>query len=121
VVPKELKNIFFMGLTRPISGGVACINEMQALFIHELINEPQFLEKTYTQLDKKIKQYDDDHYMTDDTTSVDHLTFYGFYTMEIARELDIDLKLSECRSLSDVYHYLFYPNNAFKFSEKNAW
>jgi hypothetical protein len=53
--------------------------------------------------------------LTNNATKTDHLTFYGFYTEEIARVLGIQLTWSQCRSIKDVIHHLCFPNNTFKY------
>ena len=42
VVPRNLNNIYLMGYTRPVSGGLANIIEMQGLLVHKLITRPDF-------------------------------------------------------------------------------
>lgn len=115
VIPKKLKNVYFMGLARPISGGIACVNELASLLLHKTLTDKEFQQKTYEQIEEKLAKYNHEHYLTDTSTKTDHLVYYGFYNEEVAREVGINLKLSDCRSFKDLYHYFIFPNNAFKY------
>ncbi|NKB25284.1 MAG: hypothetical protein GKR87_13090 [Kiritimatiellae bacterium] len=53
VVPKELSNVFFLGYTRPSTGGLANITEMQSLFIHKLLTDDTFKARTCTHLETR--------------------------------------------------------------------
>lgn len=123
VVPKGLNNIYFMGLARPISGGVALINEMQALLIDSLLSRPKLKNEIINTLQQRIDAYNKAHYFAPDQTGkTDHLVFYGFYTEEVARVLGIHFKLRECLfSLKKLYHYFFFPNNSFKYRQNGIY
>jgi hypothetical protein len=65
--------------------------------------------------------YDRKYYTCSTPGPRDHLTYYGFYTDEVARELGIDVSLKSCRSVRDVAKYLCYPNNAGKFRQTGRY
>jgi len=121
VVPKKLSNVFFIGYTRPTTGGLANMTEMQGLLVHKLIADPSFKSAVYGSIDERLEDYNSKYYYTDAPTLTDHLVFYGFYTEEIARAIGINVGLKDCSSLRDVSKYLFFPNNAFKYRQKGEY
>lgn len=121
VLPSVLTNVYMLGYTRPLTGGLSNITEMQSLLIHRLITDEPFRSDMADRLDEKIRVYDRKYYVTDAPGPRDHLTYYGFYTDEVARELGIELSLRSCRSLRDVAKYLSYPNNADKFRQTGRY
>ena len=121
VVPRKLSNVFFLGYTRPTTGGLANMTEMQGLLAHRLIHDQAFGEEVRRTLDTRIESYNARYYYTDQPGRTDHLVFYGFYTEEVARALGINIKLSDCRSPSDLSKYLFFPNNAFKYRQRGLY
>lgn len=121
VVPRRLSNIFFLGYTRPTTGGLANMTEMQGLLAHRMISDPGFKQEVYGTLDQRIETYNKRYYYTDQPARTDHLVFYGFYTEEVARALGIDIKLGDCRSVRKLSQYLFFPNNAFKYRQSGPY
>jgi hypothetical protein len=121
VIPSALTNVYLLGYTRPLTGGLSNITEMQSLLIHRLITDAPFRSDMADRLDEKIKRYNRKYYVTVAPGPRDHLTYYGFYTDEVARELGIELSLKSCRSLRDVAKYLSYPNNADKFRQTGRY
>jgi hypothetical protein len=121
VIPSALTNVYLLGYTRPLTGGLSNITEMQSLLIHRLITDEPFRSDMADHLDEKIKRYNRKYYVTIAPGPRDHSTYYGFYTDEVARELGIELRLKSCRSLRDVAKYLSYPNNAHKFRQTGRY
>ena len=121
VIPQKLNNIYLLGFTRPLTGGLANIVEMQSLFIHKLLTQPKFHRKIHQNLSERITAYNRYYYGTSEPRKTDHTTFFGFYTEDIARLIGIDHKLSECSSLKDLIFYYAFPNNAFKYRLKGEY
>ncbi len=121
VVPKHLRNVFLIGYTRPTTGGLANMTEMQGLLAHKLIADEAFKRNVYATIHERLQAYNTRYYYADEPARTDHLVFYGFYTEEVARAIGIDLKLSQCSSLREVSKYLFFPNNAFKYRQKGEY
>lgn len=121
VVPKELNNIYLMGYTRPLTGGLKNITEMQGLFTHRMLTDEPFRKGVIDNLDEKLEKYDRRYYPDKSPSCRDHTTFYGFYTQEVAKELGIDMTLKSCKSLRDVAKYMTYPNNADKFRQTGRY
>jgi len=121
VVPKRLSNIFFIGYTRPTTGGLANMTEMQGLFVHKLISNESFKNQICGSLDARLEKYNDRYYYSDEKTPTDHLVYYGFYTEEVARAIGISMKLTGCRSLRDLSKFLLFPNNAFKYRQHGEY
>jgi hypothetical protein len=120
VIPKELRNVYFLGYTRPMTGGLNNIVEMQCLFTHKLIADPVFHREIHQTLENRIEQYNKKNYylMTGHT---DHLVPYGFYADDIARLMRINPRLSECRSIRDVVTYFLFPNAAYKYRQSGPY
>ncbi len=121
VIPQKLNNIYLLGYTRPLTGGLANITEMQSLFIHKLVTKPEFHRKIHQNLSERITAYNRYYYGISEPLKTDHTTFYGFYTEDIARLIGIDHKLSECNSLKDLIFYYASPNNAYKYRLKGEY
>lgn len=121
IVSPQLPNLYFLGYTRPITGGLCNIIEMQSLLIHQMIVNQKFKCSIYQNIDEKIAKYNQTHYKNKKQTPSDHLVYYGFYTDEIAAYLDIQQCLKEVRSLSDLMKYLFFPRNAFFYRQKGLY
>lgn len=115
IIPKQLNNIYLLGLTRPLSGGIANITEMQGLFIHKLVTQPEFHNKIHENLSQRIADYKDYYYGNAKPRKTDHTIHYGLYTDDIARLMGIDYKISDCKTLKDLIFYYAFPNNAFKY------
>lgn len=121
VFPKELNDIYLVGYTRPLSGGLANITEMQCLLVHKLLSDESFTANIRRNLDEKIEKYNRKYYPSEAPTPTDHLVFFGFYTEDVAKEMGIDLKLSSCRSLRDLGKYFNYPNNSDKYRQTGPY
>lgn len=121
VIPPALNNVYFLGYTRPVTGGLSNITEMQSLLIHRLLTDDAFRSGVIDRLDEKISDYNRRYHLTADPGPRDHLAFYGFYTADVARELGIDLSLKSCRSFRDLAKYLCYPNNADKYRQTGRY
>jgi len=121
VLPRTLNNIYLIGYTRPYTGGLANIIEMQGLFTHKLITQSEFSHKINDNLDDRLTAYNNHYYGTTEPRQADHLVYYGFYTDDIARLMEIDYKLSECTSMKDVMFYYAFPNSALKYRLKGEY
>ena len=115
VIPQKLNNIYLLGFTRPTTGGLANITEMQSLFIHKLLTQPMFHRKIHKTLSKRIVAYNQYYYGNSKPRKHDHLVIYGLYTEDIARLIGIEHKPSSCESLRDLMFYYFFANDAFKY------
>ena len=116
VVPRNLNNIYLIGYTRPMTGGLSNIIEMQGLLVHKLITRPDFRRRVTGGLDDRIAAYDAHYYGTAAPREhYDHLVHYGFYTDDIARLIGIDYRPDQCRTLRDLVFYYAFPNDAFKY------
>jgi hypothetical protein len=121
VVPKELSNIYFIGFTRPTTGGLNNIIEMQCLFTHKMITDSGFRHEILENIEERIQKYDKYYYAFDTEGHTDHLVHYGFYTDDVARLLKINPRLSDCRSMRDLAMYFIFPNTAFKFRQSGPY
>ncbi|MFN8581152.1 MAG: hypothetical protein U0163_09280 [Gemmatimonadaceae bacterium] len=121
VIPQKLRNVYLMGFTRPYTGGLANIIEMQGLLVHKLVSQPAFHAHIHRNLADRIASYNAHYYVYDRVRRYEHLVYYGFYTDEIARLLGIDHKLSDCRTIQDLVFYYAFPNNAFKYRLKGEY
>ena len=121
VIPQRLNNIYFLGYTRPFTGGLANITEMQSLFIHKLVTQPQFHHKIHQNLSERIAAYNQHYYGAAKPRKHDHTVPFGFYTEDIARLIGIHYQPNECRSVRDLLFYYAFPNNAFKYRLKGEY
>ncbi len=121
VIPRTLTNIYLLGYTRPQTGGLANITEMQSLLIHRMLTDEPFRSSMTARLDEKLQVYDRRYYLNVAPGPRDNITYYGFYTDDVARELGINLSLKSCRSFRDVAKYFNYPNNAAKFRQTGRY
>ncbi|MCG8363328.1 MAG: thioredoxin reductase [Pseudanabaenales cyanobacterium] len=121
VIPKTLHNIYMLGYTRPYSGGLANIIEMQGLFVHKLVTQPAFHHHIHRNLDDRIAGYIEHYFGDSMPRRYDHLVYYGFYTDDVARLIGIDYKPQDCKSLRDLMFYYAFPNNAFKYRLKGEY
>src|SRR5262245_17695853 len=121
VIPKELSNVYLIGYTRPTTGGLNNIAEMQCLFTHKMIADPGFYRDIHADLEERLRKYNDYYQLLDTKGHSEHLVHYGFYTDDIARLMRINPRLSDCRSIRDlVIHYIF-PNTAFKYRQSGRY
>lgn len=121
VMPRVLNNVYLLGYTRPLTGGLSNMTEMQSLLIHRVVTDEPFRADLIEHLDERIEVYNRKYYTCATPRPRDHLTYYGFYTDEVARALGIELSLKSCRSLRDVAKYLSYPNNPDKFRQTGRY
>jgi hypothetical protein len=121
MIPKELRNVYFIGFMRPMTGGLNNISEMQCLLTHKMVTDPRFNDEIYGTLEKRIEKYNKHYYPSEKRMPTDHLVHYGFYTDDIAQLLKIDSRLSDCRGLRDVMIHYFFPNAAFKFRQRGLY
>jgi Flavin-binding monooxygenase-like len=121
LVPKELRNVYFIGYTRPTTGGLNNITEMQCLFAHKMMTDTCFHREIYDNIAQRIRKYNKYYYLADRQSATDHLVHYGFYTDDIARLIRITPRLLDCRSLKDVAIYFIFPNCAFKFRQSGPY
>jgi hypothetical protein len=115
VLPRDLRNVYMLGHTRPMTGGLNNISEMQCLLIHKLITDDTFHSEINHNLDERINTYNQEHYPSTLRTGADNLVFYGQFGERIARLLGIESRLRDCRSLEDVSIHYFFPNAACKY------
>jgi hypothetical protein len=121
VVPKELSNVYFLGYTRPTTGGLNNITEMQCLLAHKLITDAGFHREIHADIEERIRKYNRHYYLSDEPSPTDHLVHYGFYTDDVARLIGISPRLSDCRSLRDVAMHFIFPNCAFKYRQSGPY
>jgi hypothetical protein len=121
VIPQALTNIYMMGYTRPYTGGLANIVEMQGLLIHKLVTQPEFHHRLHRNLSERIAAYNEHYYGNSAPRQYDHLVYYGFYTDDVARLLGIDYQPGDCTSVTDLMFYYAFPNGAFKYRLKGEY
>ncbi|CAK6692432.1 hypothetical protein BBFGKLBO_01233 [Synechococcus sp. CBW1107] len=121
VLPKDLQRIHCLGLTRPYTGGLANIAEMQSLLVHKLIVNEAFRQRITGNLEERIAAYNRHYYGEAPPTGHDHLVYYGFYTDDVARLVGIDHRPEDCRTLADLLFYYAFPNNALKYRLKGEY
>jgi hypothetical protein len=121
IIPKELRNVYFIGFIRPTTGGLNNITEMQCLLTHKMITDLRFNENMYRNIANKIEKYSRHYYPSQQRSPTDHLVHYGFYTDDIARLLKINSRLSDCRSPRDILIHYIFPNAAFKFRQSGPY
>ena len=122
VVPAELPNVFFIGYTRPLTGGIANMSEMQSLMVHTLLEEPERYEALRENVDERIAQYNAKYYPAGSTRSpTDHLVNFGLYTTDVAdfigigRPLKSAISLNPFKTALNLRFELLHPNNAVKY------
>lgn len=121
IVPKELSNVYFIGFTRPTTGGLNNIIEMQGLFVHKMIAESGFRRDIRGNIGKRLQKYNDYYGIIDTKGRNDHLVHYGFYTDDLARLMKIDQRISQCRSIRDVLIHYVFPNAAYKYRQSGPY
>ncbi|MCA9550110.1 MAG: hypothetical protein KC933_08750 [Myxococcales bacterium] len=122
VVPQDLRNVYFIGYTRPFTGGLANMTEMQALMIHKLLSEPERAATLQSEIHQRVEDYNAYYYPTGkEQTPTDHLVNYGLYTADVAEFVGIGRKFSSALSWNpwktflNLRFELLHPNNALKF------
>src|SRR5262245_9926574 len=121
IVPKDLRNVYFIGFIRPTTGGLNNITEMQCLFTHRMISDPEFNREIYRNIEGRIEKYNRHYHPSDETSPTDHLVHYGFYTADVARLIKINPRLSHCPSLRDLVIHFVFPNTAFKYRQNGPY
>jgi hypothetical protein len=121
-IHKELNNIYFIGFTRPMTGGSNNIIEMQCLFVHKMITDAAFHGQIYKNIEQRIRRYNRYYYgRRYPNERTDHLVYYGFYTDDVARLMKINSRLRDCRSIKDLIIHFIFPNNAFKYRQSGPY
>jgi hypothetical protein len=120
IVPRQLHNVYLIGYTRPTTGGLNNIIEMQCLFTHKMIADPRFNQDVFADIDDRIDRYNGRYYPHAKTHS-DHLVHYGFYTDDLAKVMGIRSGWSDCRSMRDLAIHFIFPNNAFKYRQTGRY
>lgn len=121
IVPRDLENTYFLGYTRPLTGGLNNITEMQCLFAHKMITDDDFRQSTRLDLNSKIDAYNKERHVSRVRAGSDNLVFYGQYTEQLARLMGIQPRLSDCHSLEDLSIYLFFPNAPCKYRQEGPY
>src|SRR5262245_33535191 len=121
VIPKDLSNVYLIGYTRPTTGGLNNIAEMQCLFTHKMIADPGFHRDIHADLEERLRKYNDYYHLLDTKGHSEHLVHYGFYTDDIARLMKINPRLSDCRSIRDLLIHYIFPNTAFKYRQSGPY
>ena len=121
VVSPMLDNIYTIGFTRPFTGGLNNISEMQCLLAHRMIAEPEFRARIRGNIDQRISDYNATYYANRPEKKTDHLVWYGTYTDEVAKLLDIRPKRSDTPGIKGLMKYYMFPNNVFRFREKGRY
>jgi len=121
VVSPRLRNIYTIGFTRPFTGGLNNVSEMQCLLVHRMIAEPEFRRAIRGNINERIKRYNATYYARRPQKMTDHLVWYGTYTDEVARLLEIRPKRSDTPGIKGLMKYYMYPNNVFRFREKGRY
>jgi hypothetical protein len=121
VIPKELHNIYFIGYTRPTTGGLNSIIEMQCLLTHKLIADSGFHREIHKNIEDRIEKYDRYYHLLETDGRTDHLVHYGFYTDDVAKLMKMTSRLSDCRSIRDLVVHFIFPNTAFKFRQSGPY
>ena len=122
VVPSKLRNVYFIGYTRPFTGGIANMTEMQGLMVHKLVSDSQRSDQLYGEIHERLAKYNAYYYPRgQERRPTDHLVCFGLYTDDVARFIGIDRKLSQCwswnpkRLFDNLRFELLHPNNAIKY------
>jgi len=121
VVSPSLQNIYTIGFTRPFTGGLNNISEMQCLMVHRMIAEPEFRDSINANIDQRISDYNATYYANRPEKKTDHLVWYGTYTDEVAKLLGIRPKRSDTPGLKGLMKYYMFPNNVFRFRETGRY
>ena len=121
LLPKKLSNVYTIGYTRPMTGGVANIAEMQCIFAHKLITQSDFRHEIRYNLEERIEKYNQHYYAETPPRKSDHSVYYGFFTDDVARLMGIDFKPTDCKTMKDLVFYYAFPNNAFKYRWKGEY
>jgi hypothetical protein len=121
IVPKELRNVYFIGYIRPTTGGLNSITEMQCLFTHKMTTDSGFREEIYQNITQQIRKYDRYYRLSKAVSPTDHLVSYGFYTDDVATAMKINSRAWDCRSLRDLVMHFVFPNTPFKYRQNGPY
>ena len=130
MIPKDLNNIYIIGATRPSTGGLANITEMQSLLIHHMITNKTERLRILNNIEEKIKEYNKKYFFGQEELPLDHVVGYGFYNEEIARQIGLSMnyKLSDLlKSLAASFWkfktkpLFLLPNNCFMYRLKGKY
>ncbi len=121
MMPRDLTNTYLLGHTRPMTGGLNNISEMQCLFTHKMLTDETFNAEITGNIGERIDAYNAERCVSQVRTGADNLLFYGQYTEGLGRLMGIHPRLSDCRSLEDLSIYYFFPNAACKYRQKGPY
>jgi hypothetical protein len=121
VLSPKLENIYTIGFTRPFTGGLNNISEMQCLLVHRMITDRAFRGEIRGTIDQRIADYNETYFAKRPEKKTDHLVWYGTFTDEVARVLDIRPRRSDTPGLKGLMKYYMFPNNVFRFREKGRY
>ncbi len=121
ILPRELPNTFLLGYTRPMTGGLNNVAEMQCLLTHKIVTDDRFREEITGNLAARIEAYNALYYVNGLRHGSDNLVFYGQYSERVARLLGIESRLSQCRSLEDVSIHYYFPNTPCKYRRRGPY
>jgi hypothetical protein len=121
IVPKELRNVYFIGYIRPTTGGLNSITEMQCLFTHKMTTDSGFHEEIYHNIAERIGKYDRYYRLSRAVSPTDHLVPYGFYTDDVATAMKINSRARDCRSLKELAIHFVFPNAPFKYRQNGPY
>lgn len=124
IIPDGLHNIYIMGTSRPNTGGIGNVTEMQSLFVHKMITNEKFKKQILENLEQKKAEYAKKYFPGDKPLPLDHLVYYGFYNEEIARDIgkshnfgwkDLASSLSSIFLKFKSFSFFLLPNNCFMY------
>ena len=121
VTSPKLDNIYTIGFTRPFTGGLNNISEMQCLLVHRMISDAAFRADIRGNIDQRIADYNATYYASRPEKKTDHLVWYGTFTDEVAKVLDIRPKRGDTPGFMGLMKYYMFPNNVFRFREKGRY
>ena len=124
ILPNGLHNIYIMGTSRPNTGGIGNVTEMQSLFVHKIITNEKFKKEIIKNLEQKKLEYAKKYFPGDKPLPLDHLVYYGFYNEEIARDIgksyqygwgDLIKSFSFILGKLKFFSFFLLPNNCFMY------
>lgn len=114
ILPDGLHNTYIIGTSRPNTGGIGNITEMQSLFIHKMISNEKFRDQILENIEDKKAKYSKKYFPGNKPLPLDHLVYYGFYNEEIARDIGISFNY-RWKDLFTSILYSFYKFKSFSF------
>ncbi len=121
VASPRLHNLYTIGFTRPFTGGLNNITEMQCLLVHRMIAEPEFRDSVCGNLEQRIADYNAKYFARRPEKETDYLVYYGTFTDEVARLVGIRPERRDMPGKTGLMKYFMFPNNAFYFREKGRY